>query len=176
MNNFRMLAIGLLIAASAGKPAIWANEPPELEPTATKLTLLVTGLHCPPCTRTVENSLRGVKGVKSAQVDWKTKNAKIELDESVLSAQALVHKLASTPHMMGKGMHYGSWLALKIPAWDDATAQHAESVLKAIAGVKKVTAFAKQKTIGVQFDVGTALTSHALIDALHQVGLSAATY
>src|SRR4051812_33733303 len=55
----------------------------------TKATFLVTGLHCPPCTTTVQSSLARVKGVKSVTVDWNTKNAKVQFDESVLPAQAL---------------------------------------------------------------------------------------
>ena len=46
-----------------------------------KATYSVTGLHCPPCTRTVESSLMKVKGVKSFKVDWQTKSAKVEFDE-----------------------------------------------------------------------------------------------
>jgi periplasmic mercuric ion binding protein len=55
----------------------------------TKATFLVTGLHCPPCTSTVQSSLSRVKGVKSVTVNWNTKNAKIEFDEGVLPAQSL---------------------------------------------------------------------------------------
>ena len=45
-------------------------------------TFLINGLHCPPCTATVESSLKHVKGVQSASVNWNTKNARITFDEN----------------------------------------------------------------------------------------------
>ena len=50
-------------------------------PETVKATFLITGLHCPPCTATVEKSVKSIKGVKSVKVDWATKNAKVEYDE-----------------------------------------------------------------------------------------------
>src|SRR4051794_10457540 len=61
-----------------------------------KATFTITGLHCPPCTRTVQSSLAKVPGVKSATVDWKTKSAKVEFDESKTSAQKLAQLVAGT--------------------------------------------------------------------------------
>ena len=76
-----------------------------------------------------------MKGVKSVAVDWNTKNAKIEFDESVLPAQALAAAIEGTPHMMGGGMHYGGWLALKVPAIkDEASGQKAKDVLHKVEG------------------------------------------
>src|SRR4051812_20948997 len=90
----------------------------------TKATFLVTGLHCPPCTSTVQGSLSRVKGVQSVAVDWNSKSAKIVFDESVLPAQSLASAIESTPHMMGAGMRYGGWLYLKAPSiTDEASGQ-----------------------------------------------------
>src|SRR5262245_59253512 len=89
------------------------EKPPEVKASRTKATFLITGLHCPPCTRTVEASLARTKGIKSVTVDWRTHNAKIEFDETLLPAQSLSQLIAGTPHMMGRGMQYGGWLALK---------------------------------------------------------------
>lgn len=134
--------------------------------TTTKATMLITGLHCPPCTRTVESGLRRVKGVKAVKVDWKTKNARVEFDESLLPVQALAERIAATPHMMGGGMHYGAWLAVKVPNWTDSTAEVAQLTLKEVAGVKKVVSYPAQKSLGIQFDTGSELTIQHLIDAL----------
>src|SRR5262245_3500641 len=104
----RMPMIGLVAVLSvvlAVAKSLFAAEP-------TKATFLVTGLHCPPCTSTVQGSLSRVKGVQSVSVDWNTKNAKVVFDESVLPAQALAAAIEGTPHMMGGGMRYGGWLAL----------------------------------------------------------------
>jgi copper chaperone CopZ len=88
-------------------------KPPKEEEKAStapiKATYLVSGLHCPPCTRTLETSLKSLKGVRSAKVDWNTKNAKIEFDETIISAQQLSESIARTPHMMGGNMQYAGW-------------------------------------------------------------------
>src|SRR6266403_1268177 len=43
-----------------------------------KADYVITGLHCPPCTKTVESSLQHAKGIHSIRVDWKRKNAHVE--------------------------------------------------------------------------------------------------
>src|SRR3954470_4096798 len=101
-------------AAVIAAAVISAGQLYSAEPT--KATFLVTGLHCQPCTTTVQGSLGRVNGVKSVSVDWNTKSAKITFDESVLPAQALASAIERTPHMMGAGMHYGGWLYLKVPS------------------------------------------------------------
>src|SRR5262245_41393485 len=114
MTRYLYLACPMLLAFSINALADDPAATPKPENAATKATFLVTGLHCPACTTTVESSLKGVKGVRSIKVDWKTKNARVEFDESVLSAQHLARQIAATPHMMGGNMHYAAWLALKI--------------------------------------------------------------
>ena len=75
--------------------------------------------------------LSRVKGVKSVAVDWNTKNAKIVFDESVLPAQSLAAAIEGTPHMMGAGMRYGGWLALKVPSiTDEASGQKAKEAVR----------------------------------------------
>src|SRR5699024_9240049 len=103
-----LLLIGSVTNAEEQQPKAASNA------TIVKADYLITGLHCPPCTKTVESSLQHVKGIHSIKVDWKTKNARIEFDESVLSAQKVARLIADTPHMMGKNMHYDGWLALKV--------------------------------------------------------------
>lgn len=162
-----LLSLGLTQAATAEDSA------PTAETKPIKATFLITGLHCPPCARTVESSLRGIKGVKSAKVDWNSKNAHVDFDESVLTAQALAQRIATTAHMMGGGMQYGGWLALKIPSWNDTTTASVEAALKDRAGVKKVVPYPAQKSIGIQFGSGTELTSQTLIEALKKSGIEA---
>jgi copper chaperone CopZ len=141
---------------------------------ATKATFLVTGLHCSPCTRTVESSLSRVKGLRSIKVDWKTKNARIEFDEAVLPAQKVAQLIADTPHMMGSNMHYGGWLALKVPDLkDDATAKQVMDVLSKVEGVKQVATYPKQHSIGIAFVSKGDLTSAQLIEALAKAGIKA---
>jgi copper chaperone CopZ len=141
---------------------------------ATKATFLITGLHCPPCTRTVESSLAKSKGLHSIKVDWKTKNARIEFDEEVLPAQRVAQLIAATPHMMGRNMRYGGWLALKVPDLkDDATAKQVKDALRKVEGVKQVATYPKQHSVGVAFAAKGALTSAQLIEALNKAGIKA---
>ena len=168
MRN-RVITLGLVISCALAGMSSAADESP-----TTKATYLVTVLHCPPCTKTVEASLLKTKGVKSATVDWKTKNAKIEFDEAVLPAQALSQKIAGTAHMMGAEMHYGGWLALKVPSIkDEASGKAAKDTLSKVNGVSQVAVYPQQHSVGVLFKGDGKLTSKDLIDALAKEGIEA---
>ena len=166
-----MSFIGFTFSGSAN------GEEKESKATATQATYLITGLHCPPCTHTVEAALSKTKGVKSVKVDWRTQNAKIEFDESQLPAQVLAQQIAGTRHMMGGNMQYGGWLALKVQSVkDEAGAKAAKDAASKIAGVKSVTVYAAQESIGVQFDAQGKLTSQQVIEALAKAGITASNY
>jgi len=143
---------------------------------STHATFLLTGLHCPPCTTTVETSLRNVNGVRSVKVDWNTKSARLDFDESVLPAQRLAQTIADTPHMMGGDMHYAGWLALKVPELKDTTAKDVTDVLTKLSGVTRVQPYVSQHAIGVEFNSTGKVTSRQLIDALTKAGIKAANY
>lgn len=164
-------SIGLLAIAAT----LAAADPPTADaPAAVKSTFLITGLHCPPCTNTVEQSLKSVKGVKSVKVDWATKNAKVEFDEQQIGAQQLAVKIAATPHMMGKTMQYGGWLALKVPEVNgDGNAEKAKTALTKVKGVANVAVYPQQKSVGVTFQPQGTITTAQLIDALREAGLEA---
>ena len=118
-----------------------------------------------------------VPGVKSIKVDWNTKNAKVEFDESKLPAQKVSQLIAATPHMMGASMHYGSWLALKSPDLkDDATAKKAKETLVKVAGVKAAEVFPAQHIVEVQFAAEGKATTADLIDALTGAGIKAENF
>jgi len=143
----------------------------------TKATYLITGLHCPPCTRTVEGSLARIKGIKSVSVNWATKNAKIEFDESVLPAGKLASAIAGTPHMMGGGMRYGGWLALSVPSiTDGASGQKVKDLLGKIDGVTSVAVYPNQHSAAVLFDGKGSLTSQQAIEALASEGIEASNF
>ena len=176
MKRFVLFAVTVLMThvTVAAEPPTAGPDSPKAEPT--KAAYAIMGLHCPPCTRTVESSLKKVKGVKAAKVDWDTKTAKIEFDESVLPAQKLAQAIAATPHMMGGGMHYGSWLTLKVPDLkDDATAKQIKTALEKQKGVKRVVTYPAQHAVNVEFNADGAATTRELIDAVAAAGLSATT-
>jgi copper chaperone CopZ len=165
-----IIALASVALGSISGVRLYSAEP-------TKATFLVTGLHCPPCTSTVQNSLSRVKRVKSATVDWNTKHAKVVFDESVLPAQALASAIETTPHMMGAGMRYGGWLALSVPSiTDDASSQKAKEALTKVDSVKSVAVYPAQHKLGVLFAAKGTASSQQLIDALAKEGISASNY
>ena len=173
MHKSMLIASAMIGLGSALSPSVYSDEPAA----ATKATFVISGLHCPPCTATVQNSLTRVKGVKSVSVDWNTKNAKVEFDESVLPAQALAAAIDSTPHMMGAGMRYSGWLALKVPAIkDDASGQKAKDVLSKVEGVSKVVVYPSAHSAVVQFAGKGTLTSRKLTEALAKEGIEATNF
>ena len=172
MKYQHLLMIGLFLAAFP-----WFVNAADAPPAATKATFMVTGLHCPPCTKTVEGALAGIKGVNSIIVDWRTKSAKVEFDESILPAQLLALHFAATPHMMGGDMKYDGWLALKAPSVkDEANAKKVKETLKVVEGIHQVAVYPAQGAIGVQFSAKGKLTTKEVIDRLAKAGVEAATY
>jgi copper ion binding protein len=172
--NRLLLTASLLLATNN----LFADEATPTKTNApTKATYTISGLHCPPCTKTVESSLKKLKGVKSIKVDWSTKSAKVEFDENVVSAQQLAKTIATTPHMMGSGMSYGGWLALSIPkVKDETSAKDAEKAVRDIKGVAKASASAMQHTLSVQFTEDGNVNSQQLIGALEKAGFKASNY
>jgi copper chaperone CopZ len=139
----------------------------------TKAMYMVTGLHCAPCTTTVERSLQKVKGVDGIKVDFAGKFATIEFEENIISAQEVTRALATTPHMMGKSMQYGGILVLHIAGVnDEATGKKATATLRNVEGVAKVTLFPKQQAVGIEFKAKGKVTSKQLTDALKAAGLT----
>jgi copper chaperone CopZ len=167
------------VAATLVAPALGQQPtPPSVAKTdLTTATFLMIGLHCPPCTQTVESSLRGVKGIRSVKVDWKTKAARIEFDETILAAQRIAQLIAATPHMMGSSLHYGGWLAFRAPEIKDAASgKLAEEALAGIEGVKSAKSYPAQHTVAVYFAPKGELSTRDLIDAIKEKGIQAETY
>lgn len=161
-----IVAAHLVLAASTA----WAGEP-------AKQTFIIEGLHCPPCTRTVERGLTQQPGVQSAKVEWSSKNAKVTFDEGKISAQQVAQAIAATPHMMGRGMHYRATLVLKVTGVvDEASGAKATSAIADIAGVAKVDVFAKQQALGVEFKPEGKVTTEELIAALAKAGFEAKAF
>ncbi len=168
--RWTMIALTAIALGSLSAGRLDSAEP-------TKATFLVTGLHCPPCTSTVQGSLSRVKGVKSVSVDWNTKHANVVYDESVLPAQSLASAIENTPHMMGAGMRYGGWVALTAPSvTDDASGQEAKDALSKVEGVKTVTVYPAQHKLAVLFAGKGSASSQQLIDALAKEGIAAGNY
>jgi mercuric ion binding protein len=163
------VALGLVLGSR-----LYSDEPAK---GPTKATFMVMGLHCPPCTGTVQGSLSRVKGVKSISVDWNTKKANVVFDESVLPAQALAAAIDGTPHMMGGGMRYSGWLALKVPSvTDEASGKKAKDALAKVEGVKSIAVYPKEHSAAVLFAGKGTVSSRQVIDALAMEGIEATNF
>ena len=166
------ILLSLCIVSTFATGSVWAAG--ESAQNATSETYMITGLHCPACTKTIEASLSKTTGIQSIKVDWKTKDAKIAFDESKVSAQQVAQLIAATPHMMGPSMHYDGWLVLKTPDMkDDASAAKAKDALQKVAGVKSVNPFSDKHLVEIQFTADGNTNSQQLIDALSAAGLKA---
>jgi copper chaperone CopZ len=90
--------------------------------------------------------------VKSIKVDFKTKNATVEFDESVISSQEIARAFGDTRHMMGGNMQYGAALVLSVSGLkDEATGKKAKDALAKVEGVSKVTPFPQHGAVAVEF-------------------------
>jgi copper chaperone CopZ len=166
--------LSLCVVSTLTTGSVWAAGETALN--ATVETYMITGLHCPACTKTIEASLSKTPGIQSIKVDWKTKDAKIAFDESKVSAQQVAQLIAATPHMMGPSMNYDGWLVLKTPDMkDDATAK-AKDALQKVAGVKSVNTFPDKHLVEIQFTADGKTNSQQLVDALSAVGLKAENF
>ena len=115
--------------------------------------------------------------MKSIKVDFKTKNATVEFDETVISAQEVARAFADTPHMMGRNMQYSAALVLSVAGLKDAaTGQKAKDAFVKVEGVSKVTPFPKQEAVSVDFSTKGKVTSKQLIEALDKAGLKGSHY
>lgn len=78
-------------------------------------------------------------------VDRNTKKAVVQFDEAILPVQAVAAAIERTPHMMGSGMRYSGWLALKVPSiTDDTNGQKVKQVLGKVEGIKTVAVYPTQ--------------------------------
>jgi copper chaperone CopZ len=174
MQKTLVIAIAFVTVSAMSGIRLVAQEPAK---SPTKATFLMMGLHCPPCTGTVQNGLSRVKGVKSVTVDWNTKKAVVQFDEAVLPAQALAAAIEGTPHMMGGGMRYNGWLALKVPSiTDDASGQKVKDLLGKVDGVKSVAVYPAQHSAAVLFAGKGTVSSQQVIETLSKEGIEATNF
>src|SRR5205809_7800843 len=67
-----------------------ATRPAKTEESVERRELVVTGMTCASCVASVEDALRGVPGVRDADVNLATERARVELDPSRASEATLV--------------------------------------------------------------------------------------
>lgn len=116
-----------------------------------------------------------LEDVKSAQVNFQTKQAVVEFDESRITASEIAQEVAATPHMMGKDMQYGGALQLKADRLTSRDASALQGALKKVQGVSRVTTDTRSQTVGVEFAPKSEVTTADLIDAGKRAGYTLTT-
>ena len=118
--------------------------------------------------------MKKAEGIKSITVNFPTKWATVEFDESKISAQEISRAMFQAPHAMGKDMKYGGYLLLSLPdAKDKAMQAKATTTLEKVEGVAKAVYYPQTKFVAIQFADKGKLTSTQLIKALEDAGLKA---
>src|SRR5436190_4327048 len=77
------------LVTRAVPPAVPVSSPPERASTAQR-DLVVTGMTCASCVASVEDALRGVAGVRAADVNLATERARVELSPARAPDSSLV--------------------------------------------------------------------------------------
>src|SRR6059058_352110 len=80
------------LVTRAVPPAVPVSSPPERGSTAQR-DLVVTGMTCASCVPSVEDALRGIAGVRGADVNLATERARVEVDPSRADDGALVRAI-----------------------------------------------------------------------------------
>src|SRR5207244_5134045 len=70
-----------------------AESPPTAHPEDERRDLVVTGMTCASCVASVEDALRGVTGVRAADVNLATERARVEVDSASADDAALVRAI-----------------------------------------------------------------------------------
>ena len=98
-------------------------------------------------------------------------------DEAVLPAQALASAIEGTPHMMGGGMRYAGWFALRVPTLtDEASGAKVKEALTKVAGVKNVAIYPAQHSAAVLFSSQGTTSSQQVLDSLKEAGIEATRF
>ncbi len=131
------------------------------------VAIRVGGLHCEGCVEPVVKGLQQVRGVQSAQLDFKTATAIVRYDEAQVALSQVVLALPKIPHAMGPSsrMRYSGQLALNLQKGD---AQKVARALQKVAGVQKVTV--NKNTLLIQFKPNASVRYAQLEQALKKAG------
>ena len=139
----------------------------------TRAMYWVPNQHCPDCAMALEWSLRKIGGIKSVTVNFPTRWATVEFDESHISAQEVSRAMFQAPHAMGKDIKYRGFLLLSVLAKDKAAITKATTTLEKMDGVAKAVYFPQTKFVAIQFADKGKVTSTQLINALESAGIKA---
>lgn len=154
--------IGALVLM-VGTSQITAQRKQELRTVAIK----VSGLHCEGCIGPVEQGLRKLQGVQSAELEFKTGVAVVRYDEAQIPVSQIVLELPKIPHAMGhcSGMKYEGRLMLTLAKGD------AKKVAQSLGKVKGVAKVQQERgTLFVTFKPNASVRYAHIEGAVKQAG------
>ena len=134
-------------------------------PGTQRAELVLSGLGCPACVRTVEKALRGVPGVESASVNLPTAHAFVDYDPSRTSLVAIHDAVKKAGYRVGVGR-----ARFRIKGMTCASCvTRIEGALKATPGVIRGTVSVGTEEAEVEYDLG-ATNLHAVQAAVASAG------
>ncbi len=150
------------------------------------MTLEVVGeqrLHCEACQQRVERLLKGVQGVSKVRAQVETQRIEVLFDTNALDSAAITNRLAEAGYETSalaapqvpveRKVETRGGLAeveLEIPSMVcEGCAEKISTELKLLAGVRKVKANVRKKSISIDYDPGRVLKEQ-FKEALIKVG------
>jgi len=150
-----------LVGGVAARSKLWAK------PNLSKVTFEVKGMTCDSCAKGLQASLAKVKGVKTAAVSFKDKQAVIQLNES----QTPVQQLASEITQQG----YTGSLIVRIKGMTcSACPEKVKTALEKVTGVSKAEVSLKENLARVSFAKKGSATVAQLKSAVEKAGYKVA--
>ena len=127
------LSGALVLLIGAGLP------PAQPKQVLRTVAIKVLGLHCEGCVEPVEQGLRKVQGVQSAELEFKTGIARVRYDETQVALSQVVLALPKIPHAMGprSDMKYEGRLLLTLAKGDAKKVARAIQKVKGVAKVQQ---------------------------------------
>ncbi len=127
-------------------------------PGTQRAELVLSGLSCPACVRTVEEALRGVPGVESASLNLATAHALVDYDPSRTSLVAIHDAIKKAGYRVGVGR-----ARFRIKGMTCASCvTRIEGALKATPGVIRGTVSVGTEEAEVEYDLG-ATNLHTVV-------------
>ncbi|MBI2820869.1 MAG: heavy-metal-associated domain-containing protein [Acidobacteria bacterium] len=72
------------------------------------VTLKVGGMTCDECARTLAEALKGLQGVRQAEVSLKEGKGVVQYDARNVDVEKVISTIEATPHIMGAGRYAAS--------------------------------------------------------------------
>lgn len=122
-----------------------------------KTTFGISGMHCASCATNIENTLRKLKGIKSANVNFATSKATIEYDETKIKESNFsdeIKKLGYSANVQGQAeiLQKGKMILQIIGMGSQHCANIIQNALEKLKGIKKVQLNFNLEKADIEYD------------------------